>query len=179
MDVEAAIEAAHRAESAIALREWPRAWGPALLALFVAEREFMPGDDSPWIDAQRQQMADVHLRALEAYAATGLGVGGTELAAAARAGRRLVKLAPFRESGYELLMRALSRQGNPAEALRVHSELCHVLRDELVSHLLQLRGRSMTSSFWLDKFAYRMGQRHWEWQAHNGGSVGFWNAGRQ
>jgi pentatricopeptide repeat protein len=131
VDVEAAVEAAHRAESAVAVGEWPRAWGPALLALFVAEREFMAGDDSPWIDTQRRQLADVHVRALEAYVAAALGVGGTELAAAVRAGGRLVKLAPLRESGYQLLMRALSRQGNPAEALHVYSELCHVLRDEL------------------------------------------------
>lgn len=39
--------------------------------------------------------------------------------------------APFRESGYRLLMEALDRQGNIAEALVVYDELRCLLRDEL------------------------------------------------
>ena len=38
VDLEAAVEAIHRAESAVAQQDWTRAWGPALTALFVAER---------------------------------------------------------------------------------------------------------------------------------------------
>jgi DNA-binding SARP family transcriptional activator len=30
VDLEAAVDAIHRAESAVALQDWPRAWGPAL-----------------------------------------------------------------------------------------------------------------------------------------------------
>ena len=70
-------------------------------------------------------------RALEAYALAALGTGGTELPAAVRAGRQLIRLVPLRESGYQLLMRALAAQGNVAEALRVYSNLSDVLRDEL------------------------------------------------
>jgi len=131
VDVEAAEQAAHRAESQVALGGWKRAWSPSLVALFVAEREFLPGEDAPWIDEQRGQLAEVRLRALEAYAAAALGIGGTELPAAVRAGRQLVRLAPLRESGHQVLMRALASQGNAAEALRVYTELCEVLRDEL------------------------------------------------
>lgn len=57
--------------------------------------------------------------------------GTGRLPAAVRAGRQLIQVAPLRESGYRLLMRALARQGNPAEALRVYSLLCDTLRDEL------------------------------------------------
>jgi SARP family transcriptional regulator, regulator of embCAB operon len=131
VDVEAAAAAVHRAESQVALGEWKRAWGPSLVALFVAEREFLPGEDAPWIDEQRRQLAEIRLRALEAYAAATLGTGGTELPAAVRAGRELVRLVPLRESGYLLLMRALAGQGNVGEALRVYSNLCDVLRNEL------------------------------------------------
>jgi SARP family transcriptional regulator, regulator of embCAB operon len=131
VDVEAAAEAAHRAESQVALGHWKQAWGPSLVAMFVAEREFLPGEDAPWIDEQRQHLADIRLRALEAYAVAALGIGGTELPAAVRAGRQLVGLAPLRESGYQVLMRALASQGNVAEALQVHARLCDVLRDEL------------------------------------------------
>lgn len=39
--LEAAAEAIHRAESSVAGQDWGRAWGPALTALFVAERGFL------------------------------------------------------------------------------------------------------------------------------------------
>jgi DNA-binding SARP family transcriptional activator len=131
VDVEAAVEAAHRAESQVALGHWTRAWGPSLTAVFVAEREFLPGEDAVWIGEQRQHLADIRLRALEAYAVAALGIGSTELPAAVRAGRQLVSLAPLRESGYQVLMRALASQGNVAEALHVHARLREILRDEL------------------------------------------------
>jgi DNA-binding SARP family transcriptional activator len=131
VDVEVAAEAVHRAESKIALRDAKRAWGPSLVALFIAEREFMPGEDTPWIDEQRHALAEVRLRALESHTAAALGTGGTELPAAVRAGRQLVRLAPLRESGYQLLMQALAAQGNVAEALRVYTNLGDILREEL------------------------------------------------
>ena len=131
IDLEAAADAIHRAESAVAQRDWARAWGPALTALFVAERGFLPGEDAPWIDEIRHQLTELRLRALECYAAAGLGVGGTELAAAVRAGRQLTRLAPLRESGYRYLMQALVAQGNLAEALGVYGRLSECLRDQL------------------------------------------------
>ena len=48
-----------------------------------------------------------------------------------RAARRLIRLAPLRETGYQVLMRALHRQGNSGDALQVYAELQTVLRDEL------------------------------------------------
>jgi len=76
-------------------------------------------------------MGELHLRALEAYAASTLGVGGTELSAAVRAGRKLVALEPYRESGYRILIEALEREGNGAEAILVYEELRTKLREEL------------------------------------------------
>lgn len=131
VDTEAAAEAIHRAESAVAQKYWARAWGPALTALFVAERDFLPGEDAPWIDEIRHQLTELRLRALECYAAAALGLGGTELTAAVRAGRQLARVAPLRESGYRYLMRALAAQGNLAEALGVYGQLCECLRDQL------------------------------------------------
>jgi DNA-binding SARP family transcriptional activator len=131
VDLEGAVEAIHRAESSVAQRDWARAWGPALTALFVAERGFLPGEDAPWIDEIRHRLTELRLRALECYAAAGLGLGGTELAAAVRAGRELTRLAPLRESGYRYLMQALAAQDNLAEALDVYGQLSHCLRDQL------------------------------------------------
>jgi DNA-binding SARP family transcriptional activator len=101
------------------------------VGLFIAEREFLPGENTPWIDEQRHTLAELRLRALETYAAAALGTGGTELPASVRAGRKLVRLVPLRESGYQLLMQALAAQGNVAEALRVYTNLSDTLRDEL------------------------------------------------
>jgi DNA-binding SARP family transcriptional activator len=131
VDLEAATEAIHRAESSVVQQDWARAWGPALTALFVAERGFLPGEDAPWIDEIRHQLTVLRLRALECYAAAGLGIGGTELAAAVRAGRELTRLAPLRESGYRYLMQALAAQDNLAEAINVYAQLSQCLRDQL------------------------------------------------
>jgi DNA-binding SARP family transcriptional activator len=92
---------------------------------------FLPGEDASWIDEVRHQLEVLHLRALEAYAATELGIGGTELAGAVRAGRQLVRLAPLRESGYRYLMEALAAEGNLAEGLHVYAQLNDCLRDQL------------------------------------------------
>jgi SARP family transcriptional regulator, regulator of embCAB operon len=131
VDLEAAADAIHRAESSVAQQDWPRAWSPALTALFVAERDFLPGEDAPWIDEIRHQLTELRLRALECYAAAGLGIGGTELTGAVRAGRQLIRLAPLRESGYRYLMQALAGEGNLAEALGVYGRLSECLRDQL------------------------------------------------
>ena len=67
----------------------------------------------------------------ECVAVSGLGLGGTELAATERSARALIKAAPFRESGYRLLMEALDQRGDIAEALVIYDELRRLLRDEL------------------------------------------------
>ena len=73
----------------------------------------------------------MQLSGLECVATASLGLGGPELPQAANCARRLIELAPFRESGYRILMEALERGGNVAEALRVYDRLRIMLRDEL------------------------------------------------
>jgi DNA-binding SARP family transcriptional activator len=131
VDLEVAADAIHRAESSVARQDWARAWGPALTALFVAQRGFLPGEDAAWIDEVRHQLTELHVRALECYAAAGLGIGGTEQATAVRAARQLTRLAPLRESGYRYLMQALAAEGNLAEALHVYGQLSECLREQL------------------------------------------------
>ena len=131
VDIEWAVEAVHRAESQVALEHWPLAWGPSLGAMLVSEREFLPGEQAEWIEDERRFLADVLVRALEAYSLSTLGIGGTELPGAVRAARRLVALAPLRETGYQVLMRALHRQGDVGAALGVYADLRAVLREEL------------------------------------------------
>jgi len=131
IDVEAAGEAVHRSESAVAQGDFHRAWGPAQVAMFVSGRVFLPGEESEWILSERRALAALHLRALEAYAQASLQIGGTELAAAVRAGHELTRLEPYRETGYRILMQALAAEGNAAEALRVYDSLRLLLHGEL------------------------------------------------
>jgi DNA-binding SARP family transcriptional activator len=131
VDVEAAADALHRAESALAQGDPHRAWGPAQVAMFVTGRTFLAGDDAAWIDDERLALARMHVLALEAYGASTLGLGRTELAAAVRVGRELVAREPYRESGYRILIDALDREGNSAEAILVYEMLRAKLRDDL------------------------------------------------
>ena len=64
--------------------------------MFISGRTFLPGEESASIDHTRTRLHELHLRALEAYAQAGLGIGGTELAAAVRAGRELTRREPYR-----------------------------------------------------------------------------------
>ena len=131
VDVEAALEGVHRAESHVAHGEWVKAWGPAGVAYHVASRPLLQGHDHIWLEEWRRRLDDVRLRGLECLAAARLGLGGPTLPQAEECGRRLIELAPYRESGYRLLMEALERRGNVAEALRVYDGLRLLLRDEL------------------------------------------------
>src|SRR4029077_6177352 len=131
VDFEAADEAIHRAESAIARGQWARAWGPSLVALFAARRGLLRGDDLPWIEPHRRRLDDIHCSALECYTTSALGLGGGELHVGERTARELIAHAPYRESGYRLLMEILAARGNIAEALRVYEDLRTLLRDEL------------------------------------------------
>ena len=88
-------------------------------------------EELAWVVDARMRLGELHLRALEAYAQAGLGIGGTELAAAVRAGRELTRRDPYRESGHRLLMTALAREGNTAEALLIYDQLRTRLQQDL------------------------------------------------
>jgi hypothetical protein len=47
---EAAEEAIHHAEAAIAQHDWARGWGPSLIAMLAARRGFLSHEDLPWAD---------------------------------------------------------------------------------------------------------------------------------
>ena len=131
IDLEAAEEAIHRAEAAVAQGEWARGWGPSLVAMFTARRGFLHDQDLPWADEFRARLSEIHIASLECYAAVCLGVGGSELAQGEHAARELIALAPYRERGHAVLMEILVARGNQAEALRVYEQLRQRLSAEL------------------------------------------------
>jgi SARP family transcriptional regulator, regulator of embCAB operon len=131
VDVEAAREALHRAESHIAAGEWAEAWGPSGVAYHVARRPLLQGEDRRWLDEWRRRLEDVQLRGLECFAQARLGLGGPTLPQAEDCARQLIELAPYRETGHRILMEALERRGNVAEALLAYERLRVLLREEL------------------------------------------------
>jgi SARP family transcriptional regulator, regulator of embCAB operon len=131
VDVEAALEGAHRAETCIAEGRWAQAWGPAGIAYHVGTRPFLSGLEAPWIDQWRRRLEEVRLRGLECFVAAGLGLSGPALAQAEERARLLTEHAPYRETGHRMLMEALEQRGNVAEALRAYERLRVLLRREL------------------------------------------------
>ena len=131
VDVEAAAEALHRAEGAVARGDWTAAWGPARVVQHIAARELLPGEEMLWLAEQRGRLRDAYERSLELVAHACLEIGGGELDTAERAARTLVEVAPYRDSGYRWLMLVHERRGNRAEALRAYDDLRRLLRDEL------------------------------------------------
>lgn len=131
VDLEAAQEALHRAEGAVAREDWKAAWGPARLVQHVCDRQLLPGEDAPWAEERRREAGSLLVRGLELAGLASLRIGGGETATAERAARRLVELAPLRESGTRLLMEVLAGQGNRADALLVYDALRVRLHEEL------------------------------------------------
>lgn len=131
VDVEAAREALHRAESHVALGEWAESWGPAGVAYHVARRPLLLGEDRPWLDEWRRRLDDIKLRGLECLAVARLGLGGPALTQAVDCARQLIELAPYRETGHRILMESLEQRGNFAEALIAYEDLRVTLWDDL------------------------------------------------
>jgi SARP family transcriptional regulator, regulator of embCAB operon len=129
IDIEAAIEGLHDAETALRAGDPARAYGPCGVALHIAERPFLMGEESAWVERWRQRLHAVHVRALECDGEIYLWNG--EPALAVELARRLVDLEPFRETAWQLLMRAHTAAGNPAEALQVYDVCRRLLNDEL------------------------------------------------
>ena len=131
VDVEVAARAVHDAESAVALQQWQRAWIAAHIAMNVSERPLLPRWSGTWIEERRVDLERTRLRSLEALAASGVGLGGTELSTAKRAAQALMDAAPYRESGHRFMMQAMSLEGNMAQATLVFDGLRARLRDDL------------------------------------------------
>jgi DNA-binding SARP family transcriptional activator len=131
VDMHYALDALHRAEAHAAAGRCHEGWQPSHTAYAIARRQLLVGHDAAWIDDWRRRLDDVATRALECHVRCYLAIAGSDLRAAESAARALVDRAPFRESGYALLMQVLAGEGNQAEALRIHDWLSRLLRDEL------------------------------------------------
>src|SRR3954471_18997102 len=131
VDLEQAQPALDAAFAARDGRDWAAVAESAGRVAELADGGLLPGYEAAWLEDPRRRLDELGLQARELHGDAGLALGGAELAQAERAAQELVEKAPFRESGYLLLMRVREAQGNVVEALRVHERLRTLLRDEL------------------------------------------------
>ena len=129
IDVDAAVEAAARAEAALAAGDLEEATSQATVAAALARRSFLPGEEGPWVEDKRRDLHDILVRSLECLRDASFAAG--ELVESGRYAEEVIELEPFRESAYRRLMQAHAAAGNPAEALRVHERCRRFLADEL------------------------------------------------
>lgn len=129
VDMEAAYLAIDEAEGALRAGDRRAAWGPANVAIAIARRPFLPGDDGHWVESQRRRLHDLLIRGLDCLFELSLQNGEAPLAV--QYATEVVALEPFRETGYQRLMRAHAAVGNRAEALRVFDQCRRLLAGEL------------------------------------------------
>jgi DNA-binding SARP family transcriptional activator len=129
VDVEAAVEALHSAETSIRNGRPEEAWGQDDIARYIARRPFLPGEEGVWVDRIRARLRDVLVRSLDCASVSRLVSHDPDLAL--KAAEESVHLEPFREVGWQHLMRAQFATGNRAEALRVYERCRKTLAEEL------------------------------------------------
>lgn len=129
IDHEAAAESIHEAEAALKAGDPAGAYGPSAVAHHIARRPFMPEVGGRWFDQRRERLEAILVRALECRA--GVYLWNREYTLAAEAAQDVIALRPFRETAYQLLMRAHAGMGNAAEALRTYERCRGTLVEEL------------------------------------------------
>lgn len=129
IDHEVAADSIHEAEAALKAGDPARAYGPSAVAHHITRRPFLPEEQGRWFEQRREKLANILVRALECRAEVYLW--NREYSLAAEAAREVIVRHPFRETGYQLLMRSYSAMGNAAEALQVYERCRTLISEEL------------------------------------------------
>jgi SARP family transcriptional regulator, regulator of embCAB operon len=129
LDVDAAFDSLHAAEGMLKRNRHQDAWAAAQVAYHVYKRPFLPAETGDWAAQTREQLGTLHVRACECLAETYIRNG--EPAIAVDLARQAVVAQPYRETAYQMLMRAHAAAGNRAEALRTFEECRRRISDHL------------------------------------------------
>ena len=129
IDIESAADHIHEAESLLKAHDHRKAWSAAQVAYHVSRRPFVPSEEGPWIDSQREGLRTVFARSCECLAE--IYIWNNEPTTAIEVAKEVVTLHPYRESAYRLLMKAHASAGNRAEALWVFERCRKLLATEL------------------------------------------------
>jgi DNA-binding SARP family transcriptional activator len=129
VDLEAAPDSIHEAEGFLKEKKQREAWAAAQVAYHISRRPFLANEAGAWVDEQRERLRTVFARACECLAETYIWNG--EPSIAVDVAKEVVAIHPFRETGYQLLMRAHAAAGNRAEALWVYERCRKLISEEL------------------------------------------------
>jgi tRNA A-37 threonylcarbamoyl transferase component Bud32 len=129
VDIEAAAGAIHDAEGELRAGRPPGAFGPSAVAHHIARRPFLAGERGPWVEAQRDRLRGILVRALECRGEVFLW--NREIPLAIEAAKEAIALEPFRETAHQLLIRAHAALGNAADARRAYHHCREILAARL------------------------------------------------
>lgn len=129
VDIEAAADALHQAETSLRDGDAVAAYAAAHVAAYILRRPFLPGEDTPWVASRRAELTALDARASAVAARVCREVG--EYEAAIQHAEHAVTTDPFREAGWQELMLSHLGTGSPAAALRVYERCSKVLAEEL------------------------------------------------
>jgi len=129
IDLEAAAEGIHLAETLVRDGRVSEAAWWAIPAGAIAGRPFLYGHEGAWIEERREKLRTIHVRALCCLAEIWTTTGDTTLAV--RDATEAVQLDPFGERTHRLLMRAHAAAGDRAAALKAYERCRRLLADEL------------------------------------------------
>lgn len=129
VDVEAARQAVHDGEGAQRAGRMGDVYAWTGVATAITRRPLLPGEDGPWIEARRRDLAGWRIRALDLSVAFASWNG--EHAAAVAHAETLVELDPLREVSHRGLISAHAAAGDRAGALRAYERCRRLLADEL------------------------------------------------
>ena len=105
------------------------AWSNAVALVVIARRPFLPGEDSPWIEARRARLRSLLMRGL--LILSKITAANGEYALAVQYATEMIELEPFHETGYRHLMQMHAQMGNRGEALRVFGRCRELFKEEL------------------------------------------------
>ena len=129
VDLEAAAQALDEAEGSLRAGAIARAWGAANVAVTIARRPFLPGEEGLWVELQAAKLREILVRGLDCLA--DVSMCNHEVPLALQHASEVIRLEPFRESGYQRLMQAHAMLGNRAEVRRVYERCRQLLREQV------------------------------------------------
>lgn len=129
IDLRTAINSLDRAEGLVRRGLPSEAWSEATVASSIFRRSFLSGESGDWVERTRRDIHEYEVRTFDVLAQVWIALG--QPVAALQAARRIVDLAPFRESAHSRMMECHLAAGDRAEAIRVYDRLRQMLEETM------------------------------------------------
>ena len=129
IDLQTAINSLDRAEGLLRRENPAAAWSDAAVASSIFRRPFLAGESGEWVERMRRDLHEYEVRTFDALARVWLAL--RQPVAALQAARRVLDLAPYRESAHSRVMECHLAAGDRAEAVRVYERLRKLLEETM------------------------------------------------